>query len=59
MMCAATAGQRGRRVVLIDHYAKIGEKIAVRRFVRYELVEGIDKKNVDFAAEIAETLKVN
>ena len=29
MMCAATAGQRGRRVLLIDHYSKIGEKIRI------------------------------
>ena len=29
MMCAATAGQRGRRVVLIDLYAKVGEKIRI------------------------------
>jgi predicted Rossmann fold flavoprotein len=29
MMCAATAGQRGRRVLLIDHYAKVGEKIRI------------------------------
>jgi hypothetical protein len=29
MMCAATAGQRGRRVVLIDHYGKVGEKIRI------------------------------
>jgi len=29
MMCAATAGQRGRRVVLVDHYAKLGEKIRI------------------------------
>ncbi len=29
MMCAATAGQRGRRVVLIDHYPKLGEKIRI------------------------------
>jgi predicted Rossmann fold flavoprotein len=29
MMCAATAGQRGRRVVLIDHYAEVGEKIRI------------------------------
>ncbi len=29
MMCAATAGQRGRRVVLVDHYAKVGEKIRI------------------------------
>ena len=29
MMCAATAGARGRRVLLIDHYAKVGEKIRI------------------------------
>ncbi|MGE5093622.1 MAG: NAD(P)/FAD-dependent oxidoreductase [Betaproteobacteria bacterium] len=29
MMCAAVAGQRGRRVVLVDHYAKVGEKIRI------------------------------
>jgi elongation factor Ts len=37
--------------------AKIGEKIGVRRFVRFELGEGIEKKSVDFAAEVAEQLK--
>jgi predicted Rossmann fold flavoprotein len=29
MMCAAQAGQRGRRVLLIDHVAKIGERIRI------------------------------
>ena len=29
MMCAATAGERGRRVLLVDHYAKVGEKIRI------------------------------
>jgi predicted Rossmann fold flavoprotein len=29
MMCAATAGQRGRRVALVDHYPKLGEKIRI------------------------------
>src|SRR5450631_3359192 len=29
MMCAATAGARGRRVLLIDHYPVIGEKIRI------------------------------
>ena len=29
MMCAATAGQRGRRVLLVDHYRKVGEKIRI------------------------------
>ena len=29
MMCAATAGQRGRRVLLIEHYHRVGEKIRI------------------------------
>ncbi|MEO8739762.1 MAG: NAD(P)/FAD-dependent oxidoreductase [Casimicrobiaceae bacterium] len=29
MMCAATAGQRGRSVLLIEHYYKLGEKIRI------------------------------
>jgi len=37
--------------------AKMGEKITVRRFVRYELGEGIEKKQTDLAAEVAATLK--
>jgi elongation factor Ts len=33
--------------------AKIGENIKIRRFVRFELGEGLDKKKDDFAAEVA------
>jgi elongation factor Ts len=33
--------------------AKIGEKIAVRRFARYELGEGIEKAKTDLAADVA------
>ncbi len=29
MMCAAQAGQRGRRVLLVDHYPILGEKIRI------------------------------
>ena len=29
MMCAAVAGQRGARVVLVEHAAKVGEKIRI------------------------------
>ena len=29
MMCAAQAGQRGLRVLLIDHYRRLGEKIRI------------------------------
>ena len=37
--------------------AKTGEKIAIRRFTRYELGEGLQKKSTDFASEVAEVLK--
>jgi len=33
--------------------AKIGENIKIRRFVRFELGEGLEKKKDDFAAEVA------
>jgi elongation factor Ts len=33
--------------------AKLGENIQVRRFVRFELGEGLEKKQEDFAAEVA------
>jgi elongation factor Ts len=39
--------------------AKLGEKISVRRFVRYELGEGIEKKKQDLAADVAATLAGN
>ena len=32
--------------------AEIGEKISIRRFVKYNLGEGLEKKNEDFAAEV-------
>ena len=36
--------------------AKIGEKISVRRFVRYEVGEGLEKRSHDLAAEVAKEL---
>lgn len=33
--------------------AEIGENINVRRFVRFEMGEGLEKKSEDFAAEVA------
>lgn len=32
---------------------EVGETISIRRFVRYNLGEGLEKKNEDFAAEVA------
>jgi elongation factor Ts len=37
--------------------AKIGEKISVRRFVRYEVGEGLEKRTHDIAAEVAKELE--
>ena len=37
--------------------AKIGENIKVRRFVRYEMGEGLEKRSEDFAEEVAALLK--
>lgn len=43
--------------VLTDLIAKIGENIVIRRFSRFELGEGIEKKSVDFAEEVAAQVK--
>ena len=42
--------------LLIEKAAEIGEKITVRRFVRFELGEGLEKKSSDFAKEVAEQM---
>jgi len=38
--------------LVTEAVAKIGENIQVRRFVRFRLGEGIEKKSTDFAAEV-------
>ncbi|MCK9216540.1 MAG: translation elongation factor Ts [Firmicutes bacterium] len=38
--------------VLLDLIARIGENITIRRFTRYELGEGLQKKDEDFAKEV-------
>ena len=45
------------RQLMEELTARIGEKISVRRFARYELGEGIEKKKTDLAAEVTEALK--
>lgn len=40
-----------------EKIATIGEKIAIRRFVRYELGEGMDKKQENFAEEVMAQVK--
>ena len=39
--------------VIIEATAQIGEKISVRRFVRYEMGEGLQKKSENLADEVA------
>jgi len=41
-----------------DLSVKIGEKVTLRRFVRYEVGEGIEKEVVDYAKEVAEAANV-
>ncbi len=43
--------------LLREHIAKMGENITVRRFVRYEVGEGIEKEQCDFAAEVMAQIK--
>lgn len=40
-----------------ENIARIGENIAIRRFARYEVGEGIEKEENDFAAEVMAQLK--
>ncbi|WP_278308208.1 translation elongation factor Ts [Carboxydocella sp. ULO1] len=40
-----------------EKIAKIGENINVRRFVRYEMGEGLEKRQDDFAAEVMKELQ--
>jgi len=48
---------RDQNITVADYVkqsiAKLGENIQVRRFVRFVLGEGIEKKEEDFAAEVA------
>jgi elongation factor Ts len=48
-------------ITVADHLqntiARIGENIVVRRFARYELGEGIEKNETNFADEVAAQLK--
>ena len=38
--------------IINENIAKIGEKIDVRRFTRYALGEGLEKRNDDFVSEV-------
>ena len=43
--------------MVTERIAKIGENISIRRFVRYQLGEGIEKKSDDFASEVMSYIK--
>lgn len=43
--------------LLNEKIAKIGENIKIRRFVRFEVGEGLDKKQENFAEEVAKQMK--
>ena len=45
--------------VLNELVAKIGEKIVIRRFVRFQLGEGLQKRSEDFAAEVQKATQVD
>ena len=36
---------------------KLGKDISIKSFVRYEKGEGLEKRNEDFAAEVAAQIK--
>ncbi len=42
--------------IITEKIAKIGENISVRRFTRYQLGEGIEKKEDDFVSEVMATV---
>lgn len=43
--------------LITESIAKIGENISIRRFTRYQLGEGIEKKEEDFAEEVMSFVK--
>jgi elongation factor Ts len=43
--------------ILNELVAKIGEKLVVRRFIRFQLGEGLQKRSEDFAAEVEKAAK--
>ena len=45
--------------LLTEKISKIGENISIRRFTRYEVGEGIEKKEENFAEEVAKQIGNN
>lgn len=49
-------GSKTIKDIVNETIAFVGEKITIRRFVRYEMGEGIEKPVADFAAEVSKTI---
>lgn len=47
------SGKKSIQDLINDVSAKLGERVVLRRFVRYEVGEGVEKATVDYAAEVA------
>lgn len=50
-------GDKTIRQYVSEMIAKLGEKISIRRFTRYQLGEGLEKKETDFVAEVMSQVK--
>jgi elongation factor Ts len=44
--------------LLNEKIAKIGENLVIRRFTRYAVGEGIEKKTENFAEEVAKQMNM-
>ncbi|MDR3288145.1 MAG: translation elongation factor Ts [Peptococcaceae bacterium] len=45
------------RDLLLEKTTKLGERLVIRRFTRYEMGEGIEKKQEDFASEVMKEMQ--
>ena len=43
--------------IVNEQIATIGEKISIRRFVRYQMGEGLEKRKDNFAEEVMSQMK--
>lgn len=51
------SGKKKVKQLLEELSIKTGEKVGVRRFVRYQVGEGIEKAQADFASEVTSMIK--
>ncbi len=51
-----TAGKKKILDIINEKGAKLGEKLSLRRFVRFEVGEGIKKEESNYADEVAQTV---